>query len=135
AALTQISRTTRPSHTEANAPAGSPMPAHGHEPDEIRGHVHAHEATGPGAMHALAESRFAHEERHAVGLATLYALGHASVVMVLGVAALLLGAVLPAWVDPILERVVGVTLVLLGVWVLFSVYQYLRGKGEFRLRS
>src|SRR5438445_1217664 len=135
AAITDITSTTSASHTEANVPAGSPMPAHGHEPDEIRGHVHAHEATGPGAMHALAESRFAHEERHAVGLATLYALGHASVVMVLGVAALLLGAVLPAWVDPILERVVGVTLVLLGAWVLFSVYQYLRGKGEFRLRS
>jgi high-affinity nickel-transport protein len=28
-----------------------------------------------------------------------------------------------------------VTLVLLGAWVLFSVYQYLRGKGDFRLRS
>src|SRR3989442_537251 len=55
--------------------------------------------------------------------------------VVLGVAALILGAVLPGWVDPILEKVVGVTLVLLGVWVLFSVYQYLRGKGEFRLRS
>jgi len=86
-------------------------------------------------MHVLAESRFAHEERHAIGLATLYALGHASVVVVLGVAALLLNAVLPAWVDPILEKVVGVTLVLLGLWVLFSVYQYLRGKGEFRMRS
>ena len=135
AAITDITSTTSASHTEANVSAGAPMPAHGHEPDEIRGHAHAHDATGPGAMHALAESRFAHEERHAVGLATLYALGHASVVVALGVAALLLGAVLPAWVDPILERVVGVTLVLLGVWVLFSVYQYLRGKGEFRLRS
>jgi len=86
-------------------------------------------------MRALGESRFAHEERHAIGLATLYALGHATVVLILGIAALLLGAVLPAWVDPILEKVVGVTLVLLGAWVLFSVYQYLRGKGEFRLRS
>ena len=86
-------------------------------------------------MHSLRESRFAHEERHAIGLATLYALGHASVVLVLGIAALLLGQRLPDWVDPILEKVVGVTLVLLGVWVLFSVYQYLRGKGEFRLRS
>src|SRR3989475_7664442 len=135
AAITDITSTTSASHTEADVPAGAPMPAHGHEPDEIRGHAHAHEATRPGAMHALAESRFAHEERHAVGLATLYALGHASVVVALGVAALLLGAVLPAWVDPILERVVGVTLVLLGVWVLFSVYQYVRGKGEVRLRS
>jgi len=135
AAITDITSTTSASHTEANVPAGAPMPSHGHERDEMRGHEHEHSAEGPGAMHALAESRFAHEERHAVGLATLYALGHAFVVLVLGIAALLLGAVLPAWVDPILERVVGITLVLLGIWVLFSVYQYLRGKGEFRLRS
>src|SRR5204862_7781386 len=54
---------------------------------------------------------------------------------VLGIAALVLNAVLPEWVDPILQKVVGVTLVLLGAWVLFSVYQYLRGKGEFRMRS
>src|SRR5437870_12998708 len=135
AAITDLTGRTSAGHPEADVPAGAPMPAHGHEPDELRGHVHAHEATGPGAMHVLAESRFAHEERHAVGLATLYALGHAFVVTVLGVAALLLGAVLPAWVDPILQKVVGATLVLLGLWVLFSVYQYLRGKGEFRLRS
>ncbi len=135
AAITDITSTTSASHTEAEVPAGAPMPSHGHEPAELRGHEHEHAATGAGAMHAFGESRFAHEERHAVGLATLYALGHASVVLVLGIAALLLGAVLPPWVDPILERVVGVTLVLLGVWVLFSVYQYLRGKGEFRLRS
>src|SRR2546427_1065616 len=123
------------SHTEAEVSAGAPMPAHGHDPDEQREHAHSHNPAGPGAMHALGESRFAHEERHAIGLATLYALGHASVVTVLGIAALLLGAVLPDWVDPILEKVVGVTLLLLGAWVLFSVWQYLRGKGEFRLRS
>ena len=134
AAITDITSTTTASHSEADVPATAPMPSHGHTPQELRGHRHAHAATGPGAMHVLAESRFAHEERHAVGLATLYALGHASVVTVLGVAALVLGAVLPAWVDPILERVVGGTLVLLGAWVLYSVVQYLRGKGEFRLR-
>src|SRR5207237_4820512 len=135
AAITDITSTPSASHTDANAPAGAPMPSHGHERDEMRGHEHEHAAEGPGAMHALAESRFAHEERHAVGLATLYAFGHAFVVVVLGIAALLLGAVLPDWVDPILEKDVGVTLVLLVLWVLFSVYQYLRGKGELRLRS
>src|SRR5436309_6903602 len=135
AAITDITSTTTAGHSEADVPVGAPMPAHGHDAAERRGHQHPHAAAGPGAMHALAESRFAHEERHAVGLATLYALGHASVVTVLGVAALLLGAVLPAWVDPILQKVVGVTLLLLGAWVLFSVWQYLRGKAEFRLRS
>jgi hypothetical protein len=135
AAITDITSTTSASHTEADVPARSPMPSHGHEPKELRGHEHEHSAAGPSRVHALAESRFAHEERHAIGLATLYALGHAFVVMILGITALLVGAVLPDWVDPILEKVVGVTLVLLGAWVLFSVYQYMRGKGEFRLRS
>src|SRR2546429_3623270 len=135
AAITDITSTTTAGHSEADVPAGAPMPAHGHEPSEMRGHQHDHATASPGAVHTLAESRFAHEERHAIGLATLYALGHASVVVVLGIAALVLNAVLPEWVDPILQKVVGVTLVLLGLWVLFSVYQYLRGKGDFRMRS
>src|SRR5438309_5318585 len=135
AAITDITSTTTAGHSEADVPAGAPMPAHGHEPSEMRGHQHDHATASPGAVHTLAESRFAHEERHAIGLATLYALGHASVVIVLGIAALVLGAVLPGWVDPILERVVGATLVLLGAWVLYSVVQYLRGQGGFRLRS
>ena len=69
-------------------------------------------------MHALVESRFAHEQRHAVGLASLYALGHATVVTILGVSALILGAVLPAWVVPILQKAVGLTRLLLGAGVI-----------------
>lgn len=135
AAITDITSTTSSGHSEVDVPAASPVTPHGHDVDEMRGHVHAHAAHGPGVMHAFGESRFAHEQRHAIGLASLYALGHASVVLVLGVLALMLGTLLPEWVDPILEKVVGVTLVLLGAWVLYSVVQYLRGKGEFRLRS
>jgi hypothetical protein len=135
AAITDITSTTSAGHAEVDVPAASPVTPHGHEADEMRGHAHDHAARGPGAMHAFGESRFAHEQRHAIGLASLYALGHAFVVVVLGVLALTLGAVLPDWVDPILEKVVGVTLVLLGAWVIYSVVQYLRGKGEFRLRS
>ena len=132
AAITDITSTTTASHADEDVPAIAPMPRHAHDAGpEGHGHEH-HEA---GALHILGESRFAHEQRHAIALASLYALGHAGVVLVLGIVALTLGAVLPAWVDPILERVVGVTLVLLGVWVLISVVQYLRGKGEFRMRS
>ena len=134
AAITDITSTTTSGHTEVDVPAGAPVTPHGHETREMRGHQHAH-ASAPSTMHSLGESRFAHEQRHAVGLASLYAFGHASVVTVLGVTALLLGAVLPAWIDPILQRVVGVTLVLLGAWVIYSVVQYMRGKGEFRMRS
>jgi hypothetical protein len=75
------------------------------------------------------------EESHAVVLGTLYALGHALVVVALGLAALLFNAVLPDWVDPIMGRVVGVTLLILGIWVFYSLYQYARHGSEFRLRS
>lgn len=134
AAITDITSTTSSGHAEVDVPAAAPVTPHGHD-DEMRGHEHEHDASGPGAMHAFGESRFAHEQRHAIGLASLYALGHALVVVVLGILALTVGAILPDWVDPILEKVVGVTLVLLGAWVIYSVVQYLRGKGEFRLRS
>ena len=132
AAITDITSTTTASHADLAITAIAPMPPHAHDVGPAE-HDHSH--TGASALHVLSESRFAHEQRHAIGLASLYALGHASVVMVLGVIALAVGAILPAWVDPILERVVGVTLVLLGVWVIISVVQYTRGKGEFRMRS
>jgi hypothetical protein len=135
AAITDITSTTTAGHAEVDVPAASPVTPHGHDAGEMRAHAHQHAVGGPSAAHAFGESRFAHEQRHAIGLASLYALGHASVVLLLGVIALTLGAVLPDWVDPILEKVVGVTLLLLGAWVIYSVVQYVRGKGEFRMRS
>jgi len=134
AAITDITSTTTSGHTEVDVPVGAPVTPHGHDASEQRGHVHQHTAA-PSRAHAFGESRWAHEQRHAVGLASLYAFGHAFVVFILGVSALILGAILPPWVDPILEKVVGVTLVLLGAWVIYSVVQYMRGKGEFRMRS
>src|SRR5688500_19351448 len=134
AAITDITSTTSSGHAEVDVPAAAPVTPHGHDA-ELRAHEHEHAASGPGPIHAFGESRFAHEQRHAIGLASLYALGHASVVIVLGVLALTLGAVLPDWVDPILEKVVGVTLVLLGAWVICSGVQCLRGVGEVGLGS
>jgi len=72
------------------------------------------------------------EARQGFWLATLYALGHGSVVTLLGLLAIWLGAILPAWIDPLMERIVGVTLVLLGVWIFYSLWRY--GK-SFRLQS
>src|SRR4029079_15502807 len=40
-----------------------------------------------------------------------------------------------SWIDPIMGRVVGLTLLLLGTWVFVSLYQYARHGTEFRLRS
>jgi len=68
-------------------------------------------------------------------LGTLYALGHGLVVTVLGVLAILAAEVLPDWVDPIMERVVGFTLLVLGAWVVYSLVCFWRGEDEFRLQS
>ena len=122
--------------------------AHGHGGvEEVRahaegqGHPHAHVgvtvasvADGHVAVAAV-QPRFGHGERRALALGTLYAVGHALVVAVLGTLALLFGAVLPAWVDPIMGRVVGFTLLVLGAWVFVSLYQYARHGHAFRLRS
>ncbi len=63
---------------------------------------------------------------------TLYALGHALVVFLIGTAAILIGANLPEGIDAIMERIVGFTLVLLGVFVFASLIKHGR---EFRMRS
>ncbi|MGH2723872.1 MAG: hypothetical protein ACRDI0_06335 [Actinomycetota bacterium] len=68
----------------------------------------------------------------AVFLGTLYALGHGLVVLVLGVLAILAGERLPRGVDEVMTRVVGVTLVLLGVYVIVSLVRHGR---DFQLRS
>jgi high-affinity nickel-transport protein len=70
-----------------------------------------------------------------LGLASLYALGHAFVVVLLGLLALNFDAILPDWIDPLMERVVGVTLLVLGGWVAYSLVRFWRGAGDFRLRS
>src|SRR6185503_11168944 len=41
----------------------------------------------------------------------------------------------PAWLDPLMGRIVGFTLVALGLWVMYSVYRYARAGERFRLRS
>ncbi len=131
AAITDITSTTTASHADVDVPARAPVVAAGHGMHDVT-HAHAHEVS---AGHVFRESRFAHEQRHALALATLYALGHATMVIALGVAAIAFAAILPPWVDPILQRVVGLTLLLLGVWVLFSVIQAIRGRDDVRLRS
>jgi len=70
--------------------------------------------------------------RRSMAFATLYALGHALVVFVLGFAAIVLAARLPSGVDAVMERFVGVTLVLLGAYVFFSLVRHGR---DFRMRS
>jgi high-affinity nickel-transport protein len=94
-------------------------------------------SAGPGVGVAAPLERrwFGGDQLEAIRLGTLYAVGHGMVVIALGLAALAFGALLPDWLDPIMGRVVGLTLVLLGLWVLYSVYRYARSGESFRLRS
>ncbi|MES2209206.1 MAG: hypothetical protein V4515_03350 [Chloroflexota bacterium] len=138
-------RDGRPLDLAAPGHAGPHAHAHTHGgPAELAAHAdpgaHAHVATShaPAAGHVAVEAvhpRLLVEQRRALALGTLYALGHALVVLILGSLALMFGTVLPDWVDPIMGRVVGLTLVLLGTWVFVSLYQYARHGHAFRLRS
>ncbi len=74
----------------------------------------------------------ADEPRHGLFLGTIYALGHASIVTVLGIAAIIIGIALPDWVDGMMGPLVGVTLVFLGLYILYSLIH----NGEnFQMRS
>ena len=144
AAITDITSTT--------AATGMADAAHAGQHREISGHSHGHGGeheirahdAGPGGA-TLAPALAARPIRprrqwlsgqgDAIRLGTLYALGHGAVVVALGLAAIAFGALLPDWLDPIMARVVGFTLVALGVWVMYSVYRYARGGERFRLRS
>lgn len=57
----------------------------------------------------------------ALAMATCYAVGHAAVVVALGLLAIWFGSTLPGWVDGYMETVVGVTLIALGLWVFWSL--------------
>ena len=141
AAITDITSTTvaadagEAAHAEDHR-AGSPQHAHGGHA-EIAVHAAAGSrvgVSGPSAI-PVTQARFLAEQRRAIGLGTLYALGHALVVGFLGILALGFGTLLPDWVDPVMGRVVGLTLIILGVWVFYSVYAYVRHGTELRLRS
>lgn len=70
--------------------------------------------------------------RRSLLLATLYAVGHATVVFALGVAAIVAGDRLSPTLDAAMERVVGATLLLLGAYVFYALIRHGR---DFRMRS
>ncbi len=144
AAITDITSTTA-----AGAVAES---AHVEQHRSIPGHAHGHGGqheirahdAGPGsavlsptmaARPRLQRTTFLSGQGEAIKLGTLYALGHGLVVVVLGMAAITFGALLPDWLDPIMGRIVGITLVALGLWVMYSIYRYASAGERFRLRS
>jgi hypothetical protein len=144
AAITDITSTT--------ASAAMADAAHVEQHRSISGHSHTHGGeleirahdAGPGAATlapglatrpGVSRTNFFSGQADAIRLGTLYALGHGLVVVVLGLAAIAFGALLPDWLDPIMGRIVGLTLVALGLWVMYSIYRYARAGERFRLRS
>jgi high-affinity nickel-transport protein len=82
---------------------------------------------------AITDITSSQEERpRAIWFGTLYVVGHAAVVLALGVVAVLIGEELPGSVDAAMGRIVGVTLIALGVYVFWSLIKHGR---EFRMRS
>jgi len=108
----------------------APAAPHSHSLGEL-----AHRHNGWINGHVTKVERFVRRQRSALFLGTMYALGHGSVVFVLGLLALLASEILPGWIDPIMERIVGVTLIALAAYLFFSLVQFFRGSGEFKLRS
>ena len=74
------------------------------------------------------------QERRArsVLVATMYAVGHAVMVFALGVLAIVASIEVPSWLDDAMTRVVGVTLLALGTYVLVALV--VQGR-DFRMRS
>ena len=70
--------------------------------------------------------------RRGFRLSMIYALGHAAIVFVLGSLALLVGTTIPAGVDAWMTRIVGATLIGLGLWILVELVR--KGR-NFTLRS
>jgi len=74
----------------------------------------------------------AENRKRGFALSMIYALGHGAVVFLLGTLAIAFGAAIPESFDAWMGRVVGVTLIALGAWILFELAR--KGR-DFRLRS
>ncbi|MEX0681828.1 MAG: hypothetical protein WD904_07750 [Dehalococcoidia bacterium] len=103
-------------------------------------HPHMHPAASNGGGfsgngHLAAVTGFVRKQRPALLLGSLYALGHGSVVFILGVTAIVAREFLPDWIDPIMERVVGVTLIILAAYLFYAIFRFFQGGQEFRMRS
>lgn len=73
--------------------------------------------------------------RDGLKLSLLYALGHALVIAFLGFVAINFAPSLPPWIDDVMERVVGITLVVLGLYLLNTVFGAFKNQGQFKLES
>lgn len=73
------------------------------------------------------------DRRRALRLSSLYVAGHAAVVLVLGLGAVVVGVYIPPSLDMLMGRVIGATLVGLGLYLLYAAIRY-RSAMRFRSR-
>ncbi len=64
------------------------------------------------------------EKKSGIILSLLYAVGHASVITALALSALLIGITLPNSVDTLMEKIVGLTLLALGFYVIYALNKH-----------
>lgn len=72
------------------------------------------------------------DRRRAIVLGTVYAIGHAVVLVILGSLAVLAGQRIPESLDDVMGRVIGATLIVLGIYVVYSLIRFGR---DAQLRS
>jgi len=77
-------------------------------------------------------SSSAANRRRSLVLGTFYIVGHALVLVILGTLAVLAGQRIPASLDSLMGRVIGFTLIVLGLYVVYSLIRFRR---DFRPRS
>lgn len=65
--------------------------------------------------------------RNSLTASFCYAFGHGLIVILLGIAAVSFSSTLPQWIDPIMGRAVGFTLLILGLAVLYRACRQLAG--------
>ncbi len=109
--------------------------ASGHDPAHVHAEAAVQASGGSGNGQPGAMTGFVSKQRTALLLGSLYALGHGSVVFALGVLAIVARGFLPDWIDPVMERVVGVTLILLALYLFYAIFRFFRSGEEMRLRS
>ena len=81
---------------------------------------------------AISDITASNDTRRGFRFGTVYALGHAAVVLALGAAAVLAGSRLPPSIDKVMGRIAGATLLVLAAVVLVAV---VRDRGQFRATS
>lgn len=85
---------------------------------------------------AITDIASVQEDRsRSIKLGGFYMVGHALVVGILALVAILVGANVPGWLDASMGSLVGITLIALGIYVVLSVVRARRQKDSVRLQS